>query len=205
MGTMKTASLDYEKILYNQGFARVGGIDEVGRGPLAGPVAACAVILPQGLVIPGVNDSKKLTSKRREVLAHIIKEAAIDYAIGWADARLIDEINILQATYIAMSQALEKLTILPDALLIDGIQGKWLPSVPCTFIKNGDSASHSIAAASIIAKVARDAVMLEWHEKYPCYGFDTHKGYGTVKHREAIRIHGPCSLHRRSFLGNINT
>ena len=202
----KTASLDYEEKLYAQGFIHIGGVDEVGRGPLAGPVVACAVIMPQGLIIPGVNDSKKISPKRREELANIIKEAAIDYALGWADAALIDEINILQATYVAMSRALENLSIRPDALLIDGVQGKWLPDpdIPCLFLKGGDSASHSIAAASIVAKVARDAAMLDWHEKYPLYGFDTHKGYGTAKHMEAIRVHGMCPLHRRSFLKNLS-
>jgi len=200
----KTASLDYEEQLYAQGFVHIGGVDEVGRGPLAGPVAACVVIMPQGLMIPGVNDSKKLSPKRREELASTIKKHAVDYALGWADAALIDEINILQATYTAMSRALENLKTLPDALLIDGIQGKWLPDMPCTFVKGGDSASHSIAAASIVAKVARDTMMLQWHAEYPVYGFDAHKGYGTAKHMEAIRVHGLCPLHRRSFLKNLN-
>ena len=204
--TTKTASLNYEEQLYAQGFVQIGGIDEAGRGPLAGPVAACVVIMPKGIMIPGVNDSKKLSSKRREELAHIIKETAVTYALGWADAALIDEINILQATYAAMSRALENLKMKPDALLIDGLQGKWLPDpdIPCIFLKGGDSASHSIAAASIVAKVARDAYMLDWHEKYPYYGFDTHKGYGTAKHVEAIRIHGVCPLHRHSFLKKLS-
>jgi len=202
---VKTASLDYEEKLYAQGFTLIGGIDEVGRGPLAGPVVACAVILPPSFTIPGVNDSKALSPKRREELACAIKDASIDYALGWADANLIDEINILQATYEAMSHALGNLKTQPDALLIDGVQGKWLPSVdtPCTFIKGGDSASHSIAAASIIAKVARDAFMLKAHEEYPQYGFDAHKGYGTAKHMVALKAHGPCPLHRRSFIKKV--
>ena len=200
---MKTASLEYEKKLYNKGFTRVGGLDEAGRGPLAGPVAACVVILPMGLQIPGVNDSKALSPKKRAALSFAIKEIALDYALGWADETLIDEINILQATYVAMSRALENLRLPPETLLIDGLQGKWLPGLPSIFIKNGDSVSHSIAAASIIAKTARDEIMLKWHEKYPQYGFDTHKGYGTAKHVEAIRKYGPCPLHRRSFLRKI--
>ena len=197
---MITASLEHEKKLYANGFLRLGGLDEVGRGPLAGPVAACVVILPQDLQIPGVNDSKRLSQKRRKELALLIKEAALDYALGWADEALIDEINILQATYVAMSRALANLKKPPEALLVDGLQGKWQPDLPCTFIKGGDLASHSIAAASIIAKTARDEIMMEWHDKYPQYGFDTHKGYGTAKHMAAIRKYGLCPLHRRSFI-----
>jgi len=201
---MKTASLTHEENLYAQGFTLIGGIDEVGRGPLAGPVTACAVILPPGLIIPGVYDSKALSPKRRGELAETIKKSAITYALGWADAALVDEINILQATYTAMSRALENLKTQPEALLIDGLQGKYLPEIqPCIFIKGGDRTSHSIAAASIVAKVARDATMQEWHEKYPCYGFDTNKGYGTAKHMAAIEEHGPCPLHRHSFLKRV--
>ena len=200
---MKTASIDYERNLYSQGLFKVGGMDEAGRGPLAGPVTACVVILPQNLQIQNVYDSKTLSPKRREELACIIKEAAVDYALGWVDAAMIDEINILQATYAAMAQALEQLNTPLDALLIDGLQGKWIPNVRHEFIKGGDSASHSIAAASIVAKVARDKLMLKWHEEYPHYGFDTNKGYGTPKHIEAIRTHGLCPLHRHSFLSKI--
>ena len=200
---MKTAPLCYEEKLYAQGYTKIGGIDEVGRGPLAGPVAACVVILPKGLLIPGVNDSKAVSPKKREELACAIKDVAIDYALGWADAELVDEINVLQATYAAMSRALKNLKTMPDALLIDGLKGKWIPpDITCEFIKGGDAASHSIAAASIVAKVARDNLMQELHEKYPHYGFDTHKGYGTAKHMEAIRTHGLCPFHRRSFLKN---
>ena len=201
---MKTAPIDYEEKLYSRGLFKIGGMDEVGRGPLAGPVTACVVIMPQGVIIPEVNDSKRLSAKKREELAPIIKETAIDYAIGWADAALIDKINILQATYFAMAQAFESLKHPPDALLVDGPKVScktWPINIPCTFIKGGDGASHSIACASIIAKVARDAFMQEWHEKYPCYGFDTNKGYGTVKHRAAIQNYGFCPLHRRSFVG----
>ena len=198
-----TAPNDYEQKLCSLDFTKIGGIDEVGRGPLAGPVTACAVILPPGLIIPGANDSKKLSQKQREELAAAIKCQAIDYALGWVDESTIDKINILQATYMAMSRALENLKIKPDALLIDGLKGTWLPDIPYEFIKGGDSKSHSIACASILAKTARDAVMVDYHKKYPQYGFDTNKGYGTTKHREAIRIYGPCPLHRRSFLGGI--
>jgi len=201
---MKTAALEYEEKLYAEGFTRICGIDEVGRGPLAGPVTACAVILPPGFEpICGVYDSKALSAAKREELAQIIKSKATDYALGWIEPAQIDDINILQATYAAMSQALEKLKNPPDALLIDGLQGKWRPDIPATFIKGGDRASHSIAAASIIAKVARDALMLEWHEKYPYYGFDTNKGYGTAKHIAAIREYGICPLHRQSFVKKV--
>ena len=202
---MKTAELIHEEKLYAQGFTQIGGMDEVGRGPLAGPVTACVVIMPRGLQIPGVYDSKTLSAGKREELAEAIKEAAIDYALGWADASLIDEINILQATYAAMAQALENLKSPIDAVLIDGVKGKWIPQIPGTFIKGGDRASHSIAAASIVAKVARDNMMMKFHEEYPEYGFDTHKGYGTAKHRRAIHTYGICPLHRRSFLKKVIT
>jgi len=203
MKNIKTASLDYENKLYEQGYQLVGGIDEVGRGPLAGPVVACAVILPKGLQIAGVYDSKAIKEKKRIELAESIKSSAIAWALGWVDERLIDEINILQATYIAMARALENLKITPDALLIDGLKGTWTPNVPAQFIKSGDRASHSIAAASILAKVARDNYMQEWHVKYPEYGFYSNKGYGTAKHREAIQNIGISPLHRYSFLKKI--
>ena len=202
---IKTAPLDYEKKLHSQGYAKIGGLDEVGRGPLAGPVMACVVIMPRGLIIPGVNDSKKIPPKKRETLAALIKESAIDYAIGIADVHLIDEINILQATFVAMAQALDNLKHQPDALLIDGLKGKWQPAMHHEFIKGGDSASHSISCASIIAKTERDALMMKMHEKYPEYGFDTHKGYGTAKHIEALQTFGICPIHRRSFLKKVLT
>lgn len=198
-----TSMLTHEKNLLTQGYSYIAGIDEVGRGPLAGPVTACALIMPPGLIIPGVTDSKALSPQKREELAHIIKEKATDYALGWADETTIDEINILQATYLAMSRAIGNLRVPPDALLIDGPAGKWLPDIPSVFIKGGDVASHSIAAASILAKVARDAFMTALHAEYPEYGFDTHKGYGTRAHRAAILDHGPCPAHRRSFLSKV--
>ena len=203
MRDIKTASLDYENDLYKNGYKLIAGIDEVGRGPLAGPVVACAVIMPLGMQISGVYDSKSISEKKRLALAEIIKESAIAWAIGWADEQLIDEINILQATYVAMAHALDNLKIMPDALLIDGLKGTWIPKIPSQFIKSGDSASHSIAAASILAKVARDSYMQKWHEKYPAYGFNANKGYGTAKHIEAIKNIGVCPLHRRSFLKKI--
>jgi len=203
MRDIKTAGLDYENKLYENGSKLIAGIDEVGRGPLAGPVVACAVIMPQGMQIAGVYDSKAISEKKRLELAESIKESAIAWVLGWADEQLIDEINILQATYIAMARALDNLEITPDALLIDGLKGSWIPEIPAQFIKSGDSVSHSIAAASILAKVARDSYMQEWHEKYPEYGFNANKGYGTVKHREALKNIGICPLHRRSFLKKI--
>jgi len=202
---IKTAGLEYENKFYEQGYHLIAGIDEVGRGPLAGPVVACAVIIPQGLQLPGVYDSKVVSEKNRIALAENIKNVAVSWSLGWVDQDLIDEINILQATYAAMSKAVEGLNTQPQALLIDGIAGKLQTAIPCDFVKKGDSLSHSIAAASILAKVARDAYMLECHEQYPEYGFDTHKGYGTKKHIEALRKYGACPLHRRTFLkGMIN-
>ena len=191
--------LSYESKFYKQGYTLIAGIDEVGRGPLAGPVVAAAVIMPQNLQITGVTDSKAVSGKNRIILADKIKDAAIAWALGWVDQTVIDEINILQATYAAMTQALSNLQVVPDAVLIDGVQGKYHPGILCEFIIKGDKLSHSIAAASILAKVARDAFMQEEHKKYPHYGFDTNKGYGTPKHKAALQIHGPCPLHRHSF------
>ena len=203
---MRTAPLTYEYDLYEQGCLMIGGIDESGRGPLAGPVAACVVILPQGLVIEGVNDSKMLSPKNRGLLASVIKEKAVDYAVGWADVDLIDEVNILKATFIAMARAIKGLSRLPDMILIDGLRASYetlLPDVPRMFIKRGDAASHSIAAASIIAKTERDKYMLKLHEKYKDYGFDTNKGYGTFKHMQALRKYGATPYHRQSFIKKI--
>ena len=200
---MKTAELNHENALYAKGYTLIGGIDEAGRGPLAGPVVAAIVIMPVGIQLPGVYDSKAVSEKKRQALAEDIKFTAIDWALGWADEALIDEVNILQATYIAMARALAAIKTQPDALLIDGLNGAWLPDIPSEFIKGGDRVSHSIAAASILAKVARDEYMLQCHEAYPMYGFDTHKGYGTAKHTEAILTHGPCPIHRSSFLKKI--
>jgi ribonuclease HII len=196
-----TAPLFYEEELYCQGALYVGGIDEAGRGPLAGPVTACAVILPQGLLIPGVNDSKALSEKRRQTLSHIIKKSALYIGYGWASAEYIDKFRIVKAVNHVMETAISNLKQPPDALLIDGPKGLWQPvGAPATFIIRGDSLSHSIASASIMAKVARDAYMLKMHEKYPMYGFNQHKGYGTKKHFENIKKYGLCPIHRKSYL-----
>ena len=178
------------------------GIDEVGRGPLAGPVYAAAVILPENCDILYINDSKKLSAKKREMLSEEIKNKALAWAIGTADSRRIDEINILQATYEAMRQAIQNLKIKPDILLNDAvtIPGVDIKQIP---IIKGDAKSASIAAASIVAKVARDALMTEYSKKYPGYGFDRNKGYGTAEHIAAIKEKGITPIHRMSFLKNI--
>ena len=175
------------------------GVDEAGRGPLAGPVYAAAVILPRGLVIEGLNDSKKLTEKRREALYDVIVEQAVAYGIGSADEKEIDEINILQATFLAMRRAIAQLAVRPDLALIDGNRESDF-GVPAQTVIGGDGKSANIAAASILAKVTRDRVMLEYAREYPQYGFDVHKGYGTKRHYEALREFGPCPIHRQSFL-----
>lgn len=191
-------STEYEDNLICNGYSPVAGVDEVGRGPLAGPVVACALILPTGIIIDGVNDSKKLTAKKREALDKIIKAAAISYAFGIVDEKTIDEINILQATLLAMKNAIEGLTQQPSAVLVDGTTPpKILQHTQC--LPKGDAKSQLIAAASILAKVKRDAIMDELHNQYPQYGFNAHKGYGTAKHSQAINEHGLTPHHRRSF------
>ena len=192
----------YEGEAREQGYTAVCGVDEAGRGPLAGPVCAAAVILPAGLVIEGVNDSKKLSEKKREELFPVICEKALAYGIGWADEREIDEINILQATYRAMKRAVESLPLTADYSLIDGNRMPPL-AIPGTTIVKGDALSMSIAAASILAKVSRDRVMVQFSRDYPQYGFEQHKGYGTAAHVQALREYGPCPLHRQSFLQKI--
>ena len=192
----------YEGEAREQGYTAVCGVDEAGRGPLAGPVCAAAVILPAGLVIEGVNDSKKLSEKKREELFPVICEKALAYGIGWADEREIDEINILQATYRAMKRAVESLPLTADYALIDGNRMPPL-AIPGTTIVKGDALSMSIAAASILAKVSRDRVMVQFSRDYPQYGFEQHKGYGTAAHVQALREYGPCPLHRQSFLQKI--
>ena len=192
----------YEGEAREQGYTAVCGVDEAGRGPLAGPVCAAAVILPAGLVIEGVNDSKKLSEKKREELFPVICEKALAYGIGWADEREIDEINILQATCRAMKRAVESLPLTADYALIDGNRMPPL-AIPGTTIVKGDALSMSIAAASILAKVSRDRVMVQFSREYPQYGFEQHKGYGTAAHVQALREYGPCPLHRQSFLQKI--
>ena len=175
------------------------GVDEAGRGPLAGPVCAAAVILPPELEIPGLNDSKKLTDKKRRALYDIIVAEAVSYGIAMASEQEIDEINILQATFNAMERAMNQLTVRPALALIDGNRERPFP-VPVQTVIKGDSLSANIAAASILAKVTRDRYMEEMAERYPQYGFEIHKGYGTKAHYAALMEHGPCPIHRRTFL-----
>lgn len=188
-----------ENTLYEQGIHYICGVDEAGRGPLAGPVCAAAVILPQGIDIPGLNDSKKLSDKKRRELFPIIKKNAIAYGIAFADHKEIDDINILQATYLAMERAIAQLTVKPDFALIDGNRAKDF-GLPVKTVVHGDSLSASIAAASILAKVTRDDWMENAALQYPQYQFEVHKGYGTKAHYEALDQHGPCPIHRITFL-----
>lgn len=188
-----------EKVFFAEGIETICGIDEAGRGPLAGPVCAAAVILPRELEIPGLNDSKKLTDKKRRELYDVIVEQAVSYGIAFANEQEIDEINILQATFLAMERAAAQLTVKPDLALVDGNREPHL-DIPVKTVVKGDSLSASIAAASILAKVTRDRLMEELDGTYPAYGFAVHKGYGTKKHYEALREFGPCPIHRQSFL-----
>ena len=190
---------EIENAVHAEGYEIICGVDEAGRGPLAGPVCAAAVILPMGLEIPGLTDSKKLTDKKRRELFPVIKEQAIAYGIGLASHEEIDEINILQATYLAMERALAQLSVKPDMVLIDGNRAKDF-GLPVRTVVKGDSLSMNIAAASILAKVTRDDLMVELAEKYPEYGFEVHKGYGTKAHYEALRTHGASDIHRKTFL-----
>lgn len=182
-----------------QGYRLICGVDEAGRGPLAGPVCAAAVILPPHVEIPGLNDSKKLTDKKRRELFPLICEQAVAYGIAFADEKEIDEINILQATFLAMKRAVDLLSEKPDYILVDGNK---LPEfdTPSQYVIKGDSLSSSIAAASVLAKVTRDDLMLKMAEEYPDYGFEIHKGYGTKAHYQALTDHGPSPIHRMSFL-----
>lgn len=190
---------EIEEALAQQGVGVICGVDEAGRGPLAGPVYAAAVILPDHLEIPGLDDSKKLTDKRRRELMPIIKEQAIAYGIGVATQQEIDEINILQATFLAMERAIAQLEGKADFALIDGNREKDF-GIPVMTVVKGDSRSANIAAASILAKVSRDDYMEEMAKQYPQYGFEIHKGYGTKAHYEALRTYGHCPLHRVTFL-----
>ena len=190
---------ELENELYAQGYSLLCGVDEAGRGPLAGPVCAAAVILPAGLEIPGLNDSKKLSEKQREALFEPIKAAAKAYGIAFATVEEIENLNILNATFLAMNRAISQLSPQPELALIDGNRNTGI-TVPSRCIVKGDSRCADIAAASVLAKVSRDRYMLEMAEKYPEYGFERHKGYGTKLHYEAIRQYGPCPIHRLSFL-----
>lgn len=190
---------EIEEEVYAEGYTVICGVDEAGRGPLAGPVCAAAVILPRGHQIPGLNDSKKLTDKKRRELFPLIKEQAIAYGIGMASHEEIDEINILQATYLAMERAIAQLEGKADMALIDGNRAKDFGMAVRTVVK-GDSLCANIAAASVLAKVTRDDLMVEMAKEFPGYGFEVHKGYGTKAHYEALRNLGPCAIHRMTFL-----
>ena len=197
---MSTVNMwEIEDSFYSEQVKLICGVDEAGRGPLAGPVCAAAVILPEHLEIPGLTDSKKLTEKKRRELFPVIQEQAIAYGIGFATEQEIDEINILQATFLAMQRALDQLTVRPDLALIDGNREKDL-GLPVKTVVKGDSLSANIAAASVLAKVTRDNLMVELSEKYPEYGFEIHKGYGTKAHYAALREFGASPIHRMTFL-----
>ena len=193
----------FEREALDAGHTLVCGCDEAGAGPLAGPLYAAAVILPLGLVLPGLDDSKKLTEKRREALFPVIQERAVAWAVARVEAAEIDETDILSARMKAMQLAMDQLTPAPDFALIDGNRDRGKSAAittPHRTIVKGDSLSESIAAASILAKVSRDRLMVELAEQYPQYEFDRHKGYGTKRHRELLRQYGPCPIHRRTFL-----
>ena len=198
---IKLDKLKYEKEELEKGNFIIAGVDEVGRGPLAGPVCVCAVIMPLDDIIEGIDDSKKISEKKRNQLAEIIKEKAISYSIEMVDEKTIDEINILEATKLCMKKAIEGLTIKPDVAMVDAI-GKLDVDVPIKGIIKGDLQSYSIGAASILAKVTRDNYMIEIAKEFPEYGFEKHKGYGTAAHIAAIRENGLCPIHRRSFTKN---
>ncbi len=194
--------LYYENIYINQGFELICGVDEAGRGPLAGPVYAAAVILPREKLIEGAKDSKKLSPKKRQALYDTIISNALDYGISNVDENEIDKINILNATHLAMKKAISRLNIKPNMILIDGNSSPKL-EIPCKTIVKGDDLSMTISCASILAKVERDNFMVKMAEKYPQYLFEKHKGFGTKAHIEAIKKHGPCEIHRKSFIRKI--
>lgn len=194
---------ELERAIYAQGCTLLCGVDEAGRGPLAGPVCAAAVILPVGLELPGLNDSKKLSEKQREALFMPIKAAAKAYGIAFATVEEIENLNILNATFLSMNRAISQLFPQPELALIDGNRNTGI-SLPSRCVIKGDSRCADIAAASVLAKVSRDHYMVEMAEKYPEYGFERHKGYGTKLHYEAIRKYGPCPIHRPSFLKKLH-
>ena len=189
----------FEKEYYEKGYNTICGIDEAGRGPLAGPVVAGAVILPKGCLIEGVNDSKKISEKKREIIYNEITKNALSWSVGIVDNTIIDDINILEATRMAMKIAIDNLTVKPDYILIDAEKKVDTGGIPYLPIIKGDALSISIAAASIIAKVTRDRMMYDYDEVFPMYGFAKHKGYGTKEHIEAIGKHGICTIHRKTF------
>lgn len=194
---------ELEKAAQNSGFKYICGVDEAGRGPLAGPVCAAAVILPLDTEIEGLNDSKKLSEKKREALFDIICEKAVAYCVAYGTLEEIEKFNILEATFLAMNRSINGLSVKADYALIDGNRVPKGIEIPCETVVKGDAKSCSIAAASILAKVTRDRLLLEYDEKYPEYNFKKHKGYGTKEHTELIIKHGPCEIHRLSFLKNI--
>ena len=190
---------EIEKDLYSKGFKNICGIDEAGRGPLAGPVVVAGVIMPQDSMIEGINDSKKVTEKRREKLYDVIKEEAISYSIAVIDHHIIDDINILNATKQGVTEVVDGLDVKPDLIIVDALTHINTRGIPYEPIIKGDAKCYNIAAASILAKVTRDRIMRQWDEIYPQYGFISHKGYGTAKHIAAIKEYGLCPIHRRTF------
>jgi ribonuclease HII len=197
-GMLACDPLALERNARASGYSRIAGLDEAGRGPLAGPVVAAAVILPEGLLIEGLTDSKQVAEQERDRLFDVIQRQAVGYGIGIADERLIEDVNILQATIIAMERALGQLVPAPDYLLIDALTLPRIP-IPQNGLIKGDCRSHSIAAASILAKVTRDRLMLSLHDRHPEYNFKKHKGYGTREHVALLRKYGPCDAHRKTF------
>ena len=191
-----------EKELYNKGFEYICGIDEAGRGPLAGPVVVAGVIMPKDSMIEGVNDSKKVSEKKREKLYDIIIEEAISYSVAIIGQDVIDNINILNATKQGVTTVVEELDVKPNLILVDALTHIDTKGIPYDYIIKGDAKCYNISAASIIAKVTRDRIMREWDKVYPQYGFINHKGYGTAKHIAALKEYGPCPIHRRTFIKN---
>jgi ribonuclease HII len=196
----EVAPLYYESLAFEAGYRRIAGVDEVGRGPLAGPVVAAAVIMPYGVLYPGIRDSKQVAEKAREDAFTLILENAVSVGIGVVSHQKVDAINILQASLLAMKKAVLCLTPAPDLCLVDGPFGAPM-SIPQKCIIRGDAVSQSISAASIVAKVYRDRLMCAYHEQFPAYGFSEHKGYATRSHQAALRKHGPCPIHRVTFRG----
>lgn len=193
---------EIEEDIYNSGVNYICGIDEAGRGPLAGPVVVATVIMPRDSMIEGVNDSKKVSEKKREALYDLITKEAISYGVGIIDQKEIDRINILNATKEGLTMAVKELSPKPDIIIVDALNKIDTLGIPYKSIIKGDAKCYSISAASIIAKVTRDRIMRQWDEIYPQYGFAKHKGYGTASHIQAIKDYGPCPLHRKSFIKN---
>lgn len=191
-----------EEELYKKGTTSIAGIDEAGRGPLAGPVVVACVVMPRDSMIEGVNDSKKVSEKKREKLYDVILEEAISYSVAIIGQDVIDEINILNATKQGVTKVVEELDVKPNLILVDALTHINTKGIPYDSIIKGDAKCYNIAAASIIAKVTRDRIMREWDEIYPQYGFINHKGYGTAKHIEALKEYGPCPIHRKTFIKN---